>query len=456
MDRWGTSKGPLRRRDFLKRTALGTAGFALASSLPGFSTAASDEGEISRVVIVTDQSASSGTSIVADVVRTMMDRGIMELTDEATVGDAWRSLFPGITSFSCIGIKVNCINYRLSSHPEVAQAIVEGLATMEVEGVSFPRNNIIIWDRTNSELTNAGYTIYTGSEPNWARCFGTNQYGVGYDDGAQIDVHGRTCRPSLILSQYCDYLINLSVMKNHTMAGVTFSLKNHLGSIHNPSALHGYSYEHCDPYVPALNQRIRDQLGVSQVVSICDGILGISSGGPDGPPQFVYNGLLMSCDPVALDYQGMLVLQDQGCQTIGMATHIATAASAPYHLGTNDPQLMEVRHIIDPATRVTDDAQPTLRPGQSHLGFPYPNPFNGRTVIPYHLGGSGAFPVCLEVFNVAGQRVTTLFQGMRQPGDYQAVWDGRDERGTAVACGIYLCRLQTPDDQMTTKLSLLR
>jgi len=89
-------RGRLSQRDFLKRTALGTAGFALASSLPDFPVRPGwGIGKTSRAVIVTDEGASSGSSIATDVVQAMMNCGIMELPDETTVGAAWASLFPG-------------------------------------------------------------------------------------------------------------------------------------------------------------------------------------------------------------------------------------------------------------------------------------------------------------------------------------------------------------------------
>jgi hypothetical protein len=246
----------INRRDFLRRTALGAAGIALTSALPPFPRGnICADGQVSRIVIVTDEAASSGTTIVPDVVQVMMDRGVMELTGEPSVSQAWQSLLPGLVPTSRIGIKVNCINRYLSSHPQVVQAIVDELATIEIGQTALPRNNIVVWDRHNYELTRAGYSVYSGYDPHLHRCFGTDQAGYGYDDASSIQVHGQTCHPSIILTQHCDYLINLSVLKNHTMAGTTGSLKNHFGSIHNPEELHGAPSQYCDPFIPALNRR---------------------------------------------------------------------------------------------------------------------------------------------------------------------------------------------------------
>ena len=446
------------RRDFLRRTAMGMAGLALTSSLTGFSGRRGwAGGDTSRVVIVTDETASSGITIVPDVVAVMMDRGIMGLTGQPSVGQAWQSLFPGITPDSRIGIKINCINRYLSSHPEVVAAIVNGLAAMEVGKILFPRNNIIVWDRYNYELTRAGHSIYFDSDPDTYRCFGTDQFGYGYDAGRLIEVYdGRTSYPSSILTQHCDYLINLSVLKNHTMSGITGSLKNHFGSVNNPAALHGTSNQNCDPFIPALNRRIIDQLEVSQVVNICDAIFGISSGGPMGNPQFAYNGLLISCDPVALDYQERQVLVDHGCGTATQATHIDTAAWPPYDLGTNNPLEMDVRHISNPSTGIEDSDRTPSRPSDYRLELAYPNPFNAQTVIPYFIGGRETVSAQVDIYNVRGQRIRTLYRGKRDPGRYRAVWDGRDDRGALLASGIYLCRLSAGGCEDSVKLSLIK
>jgi len=445
------------RRDFLRRAAMGTAGLALTSTLtglPGGPVRAGDD--LSRVVIVTDQAASSGITIEPDVAAVMMNRGVMELTGRDSAGQAWKSLFPGITSGSRIGIKVNCINRYLSSHPEIAQTIVDGLATMEVDRAPFPRNNIIVWDRHNYELTRAGYSIYYGSDPDTHRCFGTDLSGYSYDQDLPITIQGQIMYPSVLLTQHCDYLINLSVMKNHTMSGVTGSLKNHYGSIHLPSALHGASGQYCDPFIPDLNRKLNDQLGMIQAVNICDAIFGIASGGPMGNPQFAFNGLLFSRDPVALDYQETQILVDQGCGTATIATHIDTAAWPPYQLGTNDPMNMDVRYITDPSTGAADDDREPSRPADYRLELAYPNPFNAHTVIPYVIGGRSSVSMRVDIYNVRGQRVRALYRGRREPGRYRVVWDGRDDRGALLASGIYLCRLSAAGHEDVVKLSLIK
>ena len=85
---------------------------------------------------------------------------------------------------------------------------------------------------------------------------------------------------------------------------------------------------------------------------------------------------------------------------------------------------------------------------REHIGLPevsgveqnYPNPFNSATTIAYHVVQPG--PVQLEVFDVTGQRVRELVGGFHATGSYRVVWDGADQRGRAVASGVYFYALR--------------
>ena len=75
------------------------------------------------------------------------------------------------------------------------------------------------------------------------------------------------------------------------------------------------------------------------------------------------------------------------------------------------------------ALTAAGSAQPT----RFNLGQSYPNPFNPSTIIPYEL--AEAARVRLDVFNVLGQRVTTLVDDEQVAGAYTARWDARDASG---------------------------
>ncbi|MFC1800347.1 DUF362 domain-containing protein, partial [Candidatus Eisenbacteria bacterium] len=236
--------GGIDRRTFMKIASLtGASGLVF----PRYLMAGFAPMQLTRVVMIEDSSATSGLSVDGAVVRSMMNCGIMRLTDDYDIGEAWKSLFPGISESSVVAIKVNCINSSLSTHPDVAYAVAEGLSQMTFGVTPFPENNIIIFDRTSGELTLAGYTLNTSSTG--VRVFGTNQSGVGYTTGT-YNVNGSSQKLSTIITDLADYMVNISVLKNHNMAGVTLCLKNHYGTCNSPGSLHG---GYCNPYIPALN-----------------------------------------------------------------------------------------------------------------------------------------------------------------------------------------------------------
>ena len=84
----------------------------------------------------------------------------------------------------------------------------------------------------------------------------------------------------------------------------------------------------------------------------------------------------------------------------------------------------------------------------------YPNPFNAETQMTYALPVAGA--VELAIYNVRGQRVRTLVQGVQAAGRYQIVWDGRNDTGAALASGVYLSRLASTQGVRVRQLLLIK
>jgi hypothetical protein len=84
----------------------------------------------------------------------------------------------------------------------------------------------------------------------------------------------------------------------------------------------------------------------------------------------------------------------------------------------------------------------------------FPNPFNPTTTIAYDVRDKGV--VTLRIYDVAGRLVRTLVSGMKEPGSYTATWNGRNDRGTRVASGIYFYGMKAKEFRMTRKMVLLR
>ncbi|MCK4680206.1 hypothetical protein KAT82_03720, partial [bacterium] len=84
-----------------------------------------------------------------------------------------------------------------------------------------------------------------------------------------------------------------------------------------------------------------------------------------------------------------------------------------------------------------------------------PNPFSGGTAIRYDIPRDG-LTAKIEIFAVSGRRVRVLADGPQAAGAMSVTWDGRDERGLAVASGVYYCRMTAADYERSIKLLLVR
>jgi flagellar hook assembly protein FlgD len=67
-----------------------------------------------------------------------------------------------------------------------------------------------------------------------------------------------------------------------------------------------------------------------------------------------------------------------------------------------------------------------------------------------------ASKVDLRVYDVAGRLVRALMVDWLQAGLYSVKWDGLDNDHRQVAAGIYFCRLQTAESDLTQRIVLLR
>ena len=107
-----------------------------------------------------------------------------------------------------------------------------------------------------------------------------------------------------------------------------------------------------------------------------------------------------------------------------------------------------------PPLSATTSAEETPVVNYNRLFQNYPNPFNPVTTIRYSMAGAGH--VELVIYSVSGERVRTLINENRDAGTHTAVWDGRNDHGTAVSSGVYFYRLQAGYFVSAKKMLLLR
>ncbi len=100
-----------------------------------------------------------------------------------------------------------------------------------------------------------------------------------------------------------------------------------------------------------------------------------------------------------------------------------------------------------------DDSELAQLPKTFGLSQNHPNPFNPNTEIAFAL--PVASRVRLDIYNIAGQKVSTLVDAQYPAGEHMVVWDGTDARGSAVASGIYLYRIQAGEEFISARKMVL-
>ena len=333
----------IKRRKFIKNLSIATMGTALVPTLSELSHKRNPlDGSKSKVAIVRDPKASTnnGQSIDPSRVQDMMDTAIKALTGQKNVTDAYAFLFPKQEKTDIIAIKVNCMQTRpftVSCHKTI-DAIVNGL-----KSAGIAENSIIVYDWRNMDLSSCGYTRNTNATG--VHCFGNDEKGWGYEEAA-ITPGGASVHLSKILTR-CTHLINIPVLRDHPTIGVSLSLKNNYGSVDNPSSLHGPNFT-CEPHIAELNAQ--DPIKKKQRLIVLPALVGVYQG-HHSPPQFEYNGLIVSRDPVAVDYLAYQIIEEQRIKndlrplskTGRYPTYIDT--SAKLGVGTNDPNYMDIISI---------------------------------------------------------------------------------------------------------------
>jgi hypothetical protein len=275
---------------------------------------------------MTDPRSLLGDSFDAKVIAQMVVRGVTALTGR-DMRQSFNILFE---KGDVVGIKVNPVGPPLiNTRPELTQAVIAWLTSNGIEP-----QNIVIWDRFDYMLTDAGFTsarfpgvriegLQTMDETGdkWrdkdgnhlsAGNFDRNAYyyakGVlgkdvaGYkDDASYLNQHvfaGEYSYFGKLVTQRLTKIINLAAYKN-TGNGISMATKNlGYGALCNTARLHApLFFNVCTEVLAA--PVIRDKL----VLNITDGLRGQYDGGPDKNAQFVYPNcsLYFATDPFALD-----------------------------------------------------------------------------------------------------------------------------------------------------------
>jgi len=125
-----------------------------------------------------------------------------------------------------------------------------------------------------------------------------------------------------------------------------------------------------------------------------------------------------------------------------------------------DPVLVVTGNVVAKESEVEESEEDESEVVKSEvvtsyeLAQNYPNPFNPSTNINFAL--PAATPVSLKIYDITGQLVQTLIEGVVEAGRHQVVWDGTNQHGVLVASGVYFYQLRAGEFKQVRKMSLVR
>lgn len=329
-----------------------------------------------RVVHVQDAAAMQGGEFHSATITEMFRRGLRELSGHSPK-EAFAKMF---TADDVVGIKVNPVGPGLiSTRLEVVEAIIDWLVAGGV-----PRKNIVIWDRFDYMLTDAGFTTkrFPGvqieglqtmceeldteeklEESKWRDRDGNHISAPNFDRDVYYwaDIEGPQDLPYLnqhvfngkysyfgkLLTQRLTKIINVPVFKN-CGNGISMATKNlGYGAICNTNRLHRPLFFDVCVDVLAFPD-IRDKL----VLNVTDALRAQYEGGPMPAAQYAYeyHSLFLATDPFALDaHCHELMVQKRKDMGVKVNEHPRYTDYFRYaerlELGVTDPQRRQVIKI---------------------------------------------------------------------------------------------------------------
>ena len=344
----------LDRREFL--TAIGAVSGAALSTLPAFAqiggrvlTTPQQKENLTPAIEVLGKQVWEDDRLDEDAVGEMLDQAMVKLTGRDTAKEAWRDF---VLPDNIVGIKINPLaGPKLCTHAVLVNKIVDSLNSAGVL-----RKQIIIWDRFEDHLLRAGFPIITDQGD--VRTLATNLNDIGYDDKVfyETEKDSITRRESestrslysRIMTEMVDVVINVPVLKQHEMSGISGCLKNMaFGSVDNTMRFHGRPL-YCNPAIAEIyeNKVIKDKV----VLNIVDGLQASYDKGPTYHEESIwqFGGMFVSADPVILD---VLILQtvNQKREEMGLssmskyANHITSASGL--EIGSNSLDQVNLQKI---------------------------------------------------------------------------------------------------------------
>jgi uncharacterized protein (DUF362 family) len=229
----------------------------------------------------------------AEAAAEMVDRAVTGLAGEDDLGRAWSKF---VSADDKVGIKINCLGGRMSStRVEVVDQIVAGL-----RAASVPDENILIFDQYGGSMRACRFAWQ--DKPGKLRVL--NNDALGYHKDFH-KVEGARSKLAKTLT-WTTAIINVPVLKDHDLAGITCALKNMVfGCVEKPQIMHRDIHIGM-PHFYALEE-IRGRVRLNVV----DGSFCLYDGGPKHNPSahVAHECVYATTDPVAADAIALEVIE---------------------------------------------------------------------------------------------------------------------------------------------------
>jgi len=108
---------------------------------------------------------------------------------------------------------------------------------------------------------------------------------------------------------------------------------------------------------------------------------------------------------------------------------------------------------LDYVQQMSDEILENI-PSIFSLSQNYPNPFNPVTKLDYNLPLRSK--VNISIYNVLGQEIKTLVNGVKEYGYHSTTWNGQDNVGREMASGVYFARITSQGFTKTRKMLLVK
>ena len=244
-------------------------------------------------------------------VRTMLARGICELTGSSQEREAWAQF---VSPRDVVGIKVNCSGApAINTSPELVSAVMDGLFSAGVKP-----ENIYIYDRFANQLAIVKYKICVARGVTITAAEEQRSSILGYDPFTyvEVDFFGEDdTRSNLfrMIPEKFTKIINVPTMKEHRAAGVTGCLKNiAYGSFSNVARSHRYEVSNTYSFIGTLASV--QSLHSKVVLNVMDGLRSLWHGGPflqSNKFLFYPKRIVVGTDPVAMDHLLLEMIEDK-------------------------------------------------------------------------------------------------------------------------------------------------